>query len=59
MNFKIKYLKSPETKLGHKPKYRINTAYYRVMKHVGIAIKEGKEVIFDYRDNWITIEIND
>lgn len=58
MNFKckIKYLKSPETKLGHKLKYRMNIAYYRVMKHVGTAIKEGKE---DYRDNWITIEIND
>lgn len=53
MNFKIKYC------TGNKKGWHPTKAYIRVMKHVGIAIKEGKEVIFDYQDNWITIEIND
>jgi hypothetical protein len=63
VNFKIEYLKQ------HKEKQRfcgfptntvfINPQYKKIMKHVGKAIKDGKEVIFNYQDNWITIEIND
>jgi hypothetical protein len=65
VNFKckIQYFKQNKKKssLGgvHAELFRINSTYFKVMKHVGIAIKEGKEVIFDYQDNWITIEIND
>jgi hypothetical protein len=29
------------------------------MEIVGEAIKDGKQVIFDYTDDWITVKIND
>lgn len=62
MNFKIKYLIPHKEKQFFHGSYantmHINRKFDKVMNHVGKAIKEGKEVIFDYQDNWITIEIN-
>lgn len=33
--------------------------YLKLMKIVGKAIKDNKEVIFDYADNLVTVTIND
>jgi hypothetical protein len=33
--------------------------YTKLMEIVGEAIKDGKQVIFDYTDDWITVKIND
>jgi hypothetical protein len=33
--------------------------YTKLMEIVGQAIKDGKQVIFDYSNDWITVKIND
>ena len=37
----------------------ISKQYRKLMKIVGKAIKDNKEVIFDYADNQVTVTIND
>lgn len=37
----------------------ITKQYRKLMKIVGKAIKDDKEVIFDYADNKVTVTIND
>ena len=37
----------------------VTKEYKKLMKIVAKAIKDDKEVIFDYADNKVTVEIND
>ena len=39
--------------------YPVTKQYRKLMKIVGKAIKDNKEVIFDYADNKVTVMIND
>ena len=50
--FEVNYL------LGFRP-IKETKQYRKLMKIVGKAIKDNKEVIFDYADNKVIVTIND